>query len=123
MAEWVRRCSPQELQWLGCPFNPLTGHYRFPDEGTLREVYAKVDLVALIAVGYARLAALTGPGRPGSPPHGVPEREQRRAHHATTVGGPPPKRRRTAIAVDGKCLRGARRPDGSQVFVTLHGIP
>ncbi|WP_319787569.1 transposase family protein [Streptomyces sp. AK08-01B] len=38
VAEWVRRCSPQELQRLGCPFNPLTGHYRVPDEGTLREV-------------------------------------------------------------------------------------
>ncbi|WP_371797851.1 hypothetical protein [Streptomyces albidoflavus] len=48
------------------------------------------------------------------------EREQRRA---TTVGGPPRKPRRTAIAVDGKCLRGAKRPERNQVFVTLHGIP
>ncbi|MBA5221658.1 hypothetical protein [Streptomyces griseoaurantiacus] len=123
MAEWVHRCSPQELQRLGCPFNPLTGRYRVPDEDALREVYAKVDPVALTAAGCARLAALTGPGSTRLTPDGVPEREQPRAHRATTVGGPPPKPRRTAIAVDDKCLRGARRPDGSQVFVTLHGIP
>ncbi len=59
-----------------------------------------------------------GPNRPT--PNGVLEREQRRA---TTVGGPPRKPRRTAIAVDGKCLRGAKRPERNQVFVTLHGIP
>ncbi len=123
VAEWVRRCSPQELERLGCPFNPLTGHHRVPDEGTPREVCTKVDPVALTAAGYARLVALTCPGPTRLTPDGAPEREQRRAHRATTFGGPPPKPRRTAIAVDGKCLRGARRPDGNQVFVTLHGIP
>jgi hypothetical protein len=38
---------------------------------------------------------------------------QRRA----AANDPPPPPRRNAIAVDGKCLRAARRPDGSQVFV------
>ncbi|MBR7679147.1 ISAs1 family transposase, partial [Streptomyces daliensis] len=49
-------------------------------------------------------------------PDGGIEREQRRAHHVTAQSAPV-RRRRRAIAVDGKCLRGAKRPDGSQVFV------
>jgi hypothetical protein len=49
-------------------------------------------------------------------PDGGPEREQRRAHRAAAQADPV-RRRRRAIAVDGKCLRGARRPDGSRVFV------
>jgi hypothetical protein len=47
-------------------------------------------------------------------PHGLSEREQRRAHRA--ADDPPPPPRRNAVAVDGKCLRAARRPDGSQVL-------
>ncbi|TKA03125.1 transposase family protein [Actinacidiphila oryziradicis] len=116
VAEWARRCSPQELRRLGCPFNPLTGRYRVPDEGTLREAYAKVAPVALTAAGYGRLAALTRPEPTRLTPDVVPEREQRLAHCAA-IADPSPKPRRTAVAVDGKCLRGARRPDGSQVFV------
>ncbi|GAA1918557.1 transposase family protein [Streptantibioticus ferralitis] len=56
VAEWARRLGPAELQRLGCPFNPITGRYRVPDEGTLREAYAKVDPAALTAAGYERLA-------------------------------------------------------------------
>ncbi|WP_334534371.1 ISAs1 family transposase [Streptomyces sp. B21-105] len=49
-------------------------------------------------------------------PGGGTEREQRRAHRAAARAEPVRLRRRT-IAVDGKCLRGARRPDGNRVFV------
>jgi len=34
IADWVRRCDQRELSRLGCPFNPLTGRYRVPDERT-----------------------------------------------------------------------------------------
>jgi predicted transposase YbfD/YdcC len=113
IAEWVRRCGPQELARLGCPFNPLTGRYRVPDERTLRDAYGRVDPAVLTAVGYGHLAALARSATAAVTPDGVPEREQRRAHRAAITDLP----RRAAIAVDGKCLRGAKRPDGSQVFI------
>ncbi|WAX78593.1 hypothetical protein [Streptomyces sp. KMM 9044] len=51
-------------------------------------------------------------------PDGTHEREQRRAHRtARRVRPGHPTIRRRAIAVDGKCLRGAVRADGSKVFV------
>lgn len=115
VAEWIRRCDPRDLGRLGCPFNPLTGRYRVPDERTLREAYSRVDPAALAAAGYGYLSNLTRPEPAAWTPDGLSEREQRRAHHA--ADDPPPPQRRTAIAVDGKCLRAARRPDGSQVFV------
>lgn len=49
-------------------------------------------------------------------PGGTTEGEQRRAHRAA-ARAEPARLRRQAIAVDGKCLRGARRPDGSRVFI------
>lgn len=49
-------------------------------------------------------------------PDGGTEREQCRGHRAATRAEPVRPRRR-AIAVDDKCQRGARRPDGSRVFV------
>ena len=38
-------------------------------------------------------------------------------HHRAAARAEPARLRRRAIAVDGKCLRGAKRPDGSRVFV------
>lgn len=118
VAEWARRCSPQELQRLSYPFNSLTGHYRVPDEGTLREAYTEVTPSRLTPPAIRMCGRPDRPGSTRLTPDGLPEREQR--HHCQR---PPSKPRRTAIAVDGKCLRSARRPDGSQVFVTLRGIP
>jgi hypothetical protein len=51
VAEWVRRCDPQGLRRPGCPFNPLTGRYRVPDEGTVRKADAKVGPAAPTADG------------------------------------------------------------------------
>ncbi|MEY9963302.1 putative transposase YbfD/YdcC [Streptacidiphilus sp. MAP12-16] len=116
MAEWGRRCGQEELRRLGCPFDPFTGRHRVPDERTLRDAYGKVDPGELAAAGFAGLAALTRPEPARLTPDGVPEREQRRAHRTATAS-PLPKPRRTAVAVDGKCLRGAKRPDGSQIFI------
>ncbi|MFE2611731.1 transposase, partial [Streptomyces mirabilis] len=46
-----------------------------------------------------------------------PEREQHRAHRAAVLAPDPARIRRRAFAVDGKCLRGAVRADGSRIFV------
>jgi hypothetical protein len=115
VAEWVRRCDERELDRLGCPFNPFTGRYRVPDERTLREAYGRVDPAALAAAGYGYLSALARSEPAALTPDGVGEREQRRAHRIA-ANDPPHPPRRTAVAVDGKCLRGAKRTDGSRVF-------
>jgi predicted transposase YbfD/YdcC len=115
VADWVRRCDPGELSRLGCPFNPLTGRYRVPDERTLREAYSRVDPGGLAAAGYGYLGALTQAEPAPVTPHGTSEREQRRAHRAAAEA--PRRPRHDGLAADGKCLRGARRPDGSQVYL------
>ncbi|MGW2207715.1 ISAs1 family transposase [Streptomyces sp. NPDC001774] len=119
-AEWCRRAVPEELAAFGLPYHPLLGRYRIPSEKTLRTVLGRLDPAELSAVGHAYLHPLLAeqsviPAR--LMPDGTAEREQRRAHTAALRTGPPHRRRRRAIAVDGKCLRGTRRPDGSQVFV------
>jgi hypothetical protein len=54
VADWIRRCGPGELSRLGCPFNPLTGRYRVPDERTLPEAYSRVDPQASTQLRQAR---------------------------------------------------------------------
>ncbi|WP_345128457.1 ISAs1 family transposase, partial [Streptomyces chiangmaiensis] len=118
-AEWCRRATPDELAAFGLPYHPLLGRYRVPSEKTLRSVLGRLDPAELSAAGFAYLTSLF-PGGPVVPallmPDGGPEREQRRAHQAAAQAEPV-RRRRRAIAVDGKCLRGAKRADGSRVFV------
>ena len=117
IAEWGRRAGQEVLARLGAPFDPIAGRYHSPDDKTLRDAYAKVDASALAAAGFAALAGLARDAAAAElAPDGLSEREQRRAarRQADTPSKP---RRRTAFAVDGKCLRGAKRPDGSQVFV------
>jgi hypothetical protein len=115
VADWVRRCGPGELSRLGCPFNPLTGRYRVPDERTLREAYSRVDPGVLAAAGYGYLGALTQAEPAVVTPHGGAEHEQRRAWRVA-AGDTPRRPRHDGLAADGKCLRGARRPHGSQVY-------
>ncbi|MGP3683330.1 ISAs1 family transposase [Streptomyces sp. IBSNAI002] len=120
IGEWARRCDQQVLADLGCPFDPMTGRMRCPNEKTLRDAYGKVDPAELTRAGYTRLAVLARQSADRAPsartPEGLAEREQRRAHHAAERT-PPSRARRRVFAGDGKCLRGAKRPDGSQVYV------
>jgi predicted transposase YbfD/YdcC len=117
IAEWARRAGDTVLARLGAPFDPFHGCYKAPHEGTLRELYARVDPVALSAAGFAYLRVLADAAIESSAPDSVGEREQRRAAKAAGQADAVPRRRRVAFAVDGKCLRGAYRPDGSQVNV------
>jgi hypothetical protein len=117
IAEWVRRLDQDALARLGCPFDPFARRFRAPGERTLRDVFARVEPGALTAAGFARLAALTGTPAGALGPDGMPEREQRRAHRAAHDADEQQPPRRQAFAVDGKCLRGAVRIDGSRAFV------
>ncbi|MEV0492009.1 transposase family protein [Streptomyces atratus] len=58
IGEWARRCDQQTLADLGCPFDPMAGRIRCPDEKTLHDAYDKVDPGELTRAGYQRLAAL-----------------------------------------------------------------
>ncbi|MFF0009787.1 ISAs1 family transposase [Streptomyces tibetensis] len=118
-AEWCRRATPEELAAFGLPYHPLLGRYRIPSEKTLRSILGRLDPGEISAAGHDYLRPLlSARSRRPEPvmPDGGTEREQRRAHRAAARAEPVRPRRR-AIAVDGKCLRGARRPDGSRVFV------
>ncbi|WP_051942250.1 transposase family protein [Streptacidiphilus rugosus] len=114
ISEWARRCDQQVLADLGCPFDPMSGRIRCPDERTLRDAYGKVDPAELTRAGYQRLAALAENEATAAAltPEGLAEREQRRAERT-----PPPRVQRRVFVGDGKCLRGAKRPDGLQVYV------
>jgi predicted transposase YbfD/YdcC len=118
-AEWCRRAMPQELAAFGLPCHSLLGRCRVPSEKTLRSVLGRLDPGEISAAGYDYLRPLlsTQPPRPDPVmPNGGIEREQRRAHRMA-IRAEPVRSRRRALAVDGKRLRGAKRPDGSQVFV------
>lgn len=91
IAEWVRRADHETLRRLGLPLPSATA----------------VPTSALCAMPTHRYA-----------PDGVSEREQRRVARAARLH-PAVAPRRRAYAVDGKCLRGVKRPDGSRVFVPL----
>lgn len=117
-AEWCRRAAPEELAAFGLPYDVLRGRFRIPSEKTLRRVLGLLDPAEVGAAGFAYLAPILhqATSAPAARTRGLIEREQRRAHRqALDSDRPTPKRR--AYAVDGKCLRGAHRPDGSRVFV------
>ncbi|QZZ24896.1 hypothetical protein A7X85_05435 [Streptomyces sp. ST1015] len=106
-------------------YHPVLGHYRVPSEKTLRSVLGRLDPADLNAAQFAYLASLlpTERAHPAPPmPDGGPEREQSRAHQAAAQAGPARPRRRT-IEVDGKCLLGARPPDGSRVLRRPVSLP
>nr|WTB33817.1 ISAs1 family transposase [Streptomyces sp. NBC_00830]WTB35162.1 ISAs1 family transposase [Streptomyces sp. NBC_00830] len=118
-AEWCQRAAPEELAAFGLPYDVLRGRFRVPSEKTLRRVLGLLDPAEVSAAGFAYLKpilAQAASAPAARTPDGLIEREQRRAHHRAAENDRPAPRRR-AYAVDGKCLRGARRPDGSRVFV------
>jgi predicted transposase YbfD/YdcC len=120
IGEWCQRASPEQLGRVGVPRDPFTGRRRVPSERTFRDALGQVDPAALTRVGFAYLRPLIARASAvpvqARTPHAVSEREQRRAHRVTQKSRPA-RTRRQAYAVDGKYLRGARRPDGSTVIV------
>jgi predicted transposase YbfD/YdcC len=120
VGQWIKRASQADLARLRAPWDPMAGRYRAPDEKTIRVVLDRLDPRAL-----AR--ALLG-GRPdscrgrGGPPAASVRgyRARRAAQQAKTLA----RGRLTAVAVDGKTSRGARRADGTRVHllgVAEHG--
>jgi predicted transposase YbfD/YdcC len=113
IAEWAACCSQATLAALGGRRDPWTGRIRPPSVRTFSRIFARIDAEAFNAAVYGYLAAL--PPRPARELPGVTrhEREQRRAARPR----PQPPGLLKQAAADGKTVRGAVRPDGSQVHL------
>jgi hypothetical protein len=115
VAEWAAGCLPETLAVLGGRRDPWTRRIRPPSARTFARVFERIDAEAFNAALYGYLAAL-----PADPPDALPavtrhEREQRRAARAAASPGLPGLLGQAAA--DGKTVRGAVRPDGSQVHL------
>jgi hypothetical protein len=115
IAEWAAGCCQDTLAILSGRRDPWTRRIRPPGTRTFSRVFARIDAEAFNAALYGYLAA-----RPASPPAALPavtrrEREQRRA--AAAAARPDPPGLLEQAAADGKTVRGAVRPDGSQVHL------
>jgi hypothetical protein len=115
VAEWAAGCSQETLAALGGRRDPWARTIRPPSTRTVARIFEKIDAEAYNAALYGYLASL-----PASPPGALPEvtrheREQRRA--ARTAKEPAVPGLLPQAAADGKTVRGAIRPDGSQVHL------
>jgi predicted transposase YbfD/YdcC len=113
VAEWAAGCSQHTLAVLGGRRDPWAQRIRAPSARTFARVFTGLDTEAFNAALYGYLGSL-----PASPADALPavtrrEREQRRAARA----GPDPPGLLDQAAADGKTVRGAVRPDGSQVHL------
>ena len=112
-AEWAAGCSQRTLAVLGGRRDPWAQRIRAPSARTFARVFTGLDAEAFNAALYGYLGSL-----PAGPADALPavtrrEREQRRAARA----GPDPPGLLGQVAADGKTVRGAVRPDGSQVHL------
>jgi len=113
ISEWAAACSQATLAALGGHRDPWSGRIRPPSARTFSRIFARIDAEAFNAAVHGYLDALDGaPGGP-LPEVTAHEREQRRAARA----GPAPAGLLPQAAADGKTVRGAVRPDGSQVHL------
>jgi len=113
VAEWAAGCSQRTLAVLGGRRDPWAQRIRAPSARTFARVFTGLDAEAFNAALYGYLSSL-----PAGPADMLPavtrrEREQRRAARAR----PDPPGLLGQAAADGKTVRGAVRPDGSQVHL------
>jgi predicted transposase YbfD/YdcC len=115
IADWAAGCSQETLAVLGGRRDPWTGQVRPPCERTFRRVFTRVGAAAFNDAVHGYLAAMPA-AAPGDLPEATRhEREQRRAARAAASPGLPGLLEQAAA--DGKTVRGAVRPDGSQVHL------
>jgi predicted transposase YbfD/YdcC len=113
IAEWAAGCSQDTLTALGGRRDAWTRRIRPPSVRTFSRIFGRIDAEAFNAALYGYLSALP-PGPAASLPAMTRrERGQRRA--AAAKPGPPGLLEQAAA--DGKTVRGAVRPDGSQVHL------
>jgi predicted transposase YbfD/YdcC len=116
--QWSTRAPQEVLARIGARWNPVLGMFLVPSERTFRRVLEDLDADALDAAtcGYAMDVVRGAAPTPviASVPGPVEREERRAAQRAATH--PLPDGLLSAVAVDGKALRGARTEDG-RVFL------
>jgi predicted transposase YbfD/YdcC len=115
IADWASGCSQEVLVILGGRRDPWTRQVRPPCERTFRRVFTRADAAAFNDAVHGYLAALPKAAPDALPETARHEREQRRA--AAQARKPPVPGLLPQAAADGKTVRGAARPDGSQVHL------
>ena len=113
IADWAAGCDQEDLATLGGRRDPLSGLVRPPCERTFRRIFSKAGGAAVNDAVHGCLAAMPQAGRDDLPEAACREREQRRA--AAQALKPPVPGLLPQAAADGKAVRGATRPDGTQV--------
>jgi predicted transposase YbfD/YdcC len=115
VGQWVKRASQAELSRLRCPYDPISGRYRCPDEKTIRVVVNRLApgalSRALLGKGRPTPKRLRGGGPPSARVRDYPARREKTQAKAAA------RARLAAVAVDGKTARRARRSDGSRVHL------
>ena len=101
VAQWAGERSRSQLLGLGGWADPFNGAVRPPCEATIRRVLTLLDPDALVTACVAWTLAHLEVDPGAEPAAGAGEAGEELA------------RRLTAVAMDGKCVRGARRADGS----------
>jgi DDE_Tnp_1-associated len=115
IADWAAGCCQETLAVLGGRRDPWTGKVRPPCERTFRRVFTGIGEAALNDAVHGYLAAMQPSAPDGLPETTRREREQRRA--AAQARKPAVAGLLEQAAADGKTVRGAVRPDGSQVHL------
>jgi hypothetical protein len=112
-AEWAAGCSQHTLAVLGGQRDPWAQRIRAPSTRTFARVFTRLDAEAFNAALYGWLGA--PPARPADALPAVTRREREQRGAARARPGPPGLL--DQAAADGKTVRGAVRPDGSQVHL------
>jgi len=111
VAQWAGERSRSQLLGLGGWADPFNGAVRPPCEATIRRVLTLLDPDALVTACVAWTLAHLEVDPGAEPAAGAGEAGEELA------------RRLTAVAMDGKCVRGARRADGVDATVDGRGHP
>ncbi len=113
-AQWARDPvrTREQLLALGAWADPFDGRVYPPGEPTIRRVLTEIDPAALstACVAWTLAQQRKDPGTDGGTDGGT---DAERAGEGAERDAARLARRLTAVAMDGKCARGARRSDGS----------
>ena len=115
MSEWSDNASQEVLGRLGARTSPSTGLRIPPSYATVRRAVMAVDPDELDLIVNTWAVEQAHRRRTGTTPEPPSQARPAEGVDRDRDDGPGPGASLVGVAVDGKALRGARRPDGTQV--------